>query len=98
MIISRGGGVNWPSRSCDLTPLDFFFWGYVKSKVYANNPQTTDALKVNMTNANQQIQPDLCDKVIENCTSRLHATKKSRDGHLKDNLYSVLNAIKYSFK
>jgi len=24
IVISRGGDVNWPSRSCDLTPLDFF--------------------------------------------------------------------------
>ena len=24
-IISRNGPVNWPPRSCDLTPLDFFY-------------------------------------------------------------------------
>lgn len=30
--------VNWPPRSCDLTPLDFFLWGYVKSLVYAWKP------------------------------------------------------------
>ncbi|GFX67644.1 putative transposable element [Trichonephila clavipes] len=29
-IISRFGPVNWPPRSCDLTPLDYFLWGYVK--------------------------------------------------------------------
>ena len=60
MIISRGGDVNWPPRSCDLTSLDFFLWGYLKSQVYTNKPQTIDALKVNITNAIQQIQPDLC--------------------------------------
>ncbi|CAH1994639.1 unnamed protein product [Acanthoscelides obtectus] len=26
--------VPWPPRSCDLTPLDSFLWGYLKSKVY----------------------------------------------------------------
>ncbi|GFT10696.1 uncharacterized protein TNCV_1943941 [Trichonephila clavipes] len=25
--ISRFGPVNWPPRSCDLTPLDYFLWG-----------------------------------------------------------------------
>ena len=25
-IISRNGPVNWPPRSCDLTPLDYFLW------------------------------------------------------------------------
>ncbi|GFV69425.1 histone-lysine N-methyltransferase SETMAR [Trichonephila clavipes] len=27
-LISRFGSVNWPPRSCDLTPLDYFLWGY----------------------------------------------------------------------
>ncbi|GFU89130.1 uncharacterized protein TNCV_2895781 [Trichonephila clavipes] len=30
-LISRFGPVNWPPRSCDLTPLDYFLWGYVKT-------------------------------------------------------------------
>ncbi|GFY22000.1 uncharacterized protein TNCV_3296441 [Trichonephila clavipes] len=30
-LISRFGPVNWPPRSCNLTPLDYFMWGYVKS-------------------------------------------------------------------
>ncbi|GFV43978.1 transposase [Trichonephila clavipes] len=29
-LISRFGPVNWPRRSCDLTQLDYFLWGYVK--------------------------------------------------------------------
>ena len=37
-VISRKGDYNWPPRSCDLTPLDFFLWGYVKDKVYADVP------------------------------------------------------------
>ncbi|GFT11394.1 uncharacterized protein TNCV_1144601 [Trichonephila clavipes] len=28
-LISRFGPVNRPPRSCDLTPLDYFLWGYV---------------------------------------------------------------------
>ncbi|GFT99621.1 transposable element Tc3 transposase [Trichonephila clavipes] len=28
-LISRFGPVNWPPRSCDLTPLDYFLWGCV---------------------------------------------------------------------
>ncbi|GFW50203.1 uncharacterized protein TNCV_4696211 [Trichonephila clavipes] len=41
-LISRFGPVNGPVRSCDLTPLDYFLWGYVKSLVYADKPQTLD--------------------------------------------------------
>ncbi|GFW38088.1 transposase [Trichonephila clavipes] len=44
-LISRFGPVNWPPRSCDLTPLDYFLWGYVKSLVYADKPKTLDHLE-----------------------------------------------------
>ncbi|CAH1972213.1 unnamed protein product [Acanthoscelides obtectus] len=39
-FISRLGPVNWPPRSCDLTPLDYFLWGHVKANVYSRVPQT----------------------------------------------------------
>ncbi|GFW69936.1 DUF4817 domain-containing protein [Trichonephila clavipes] len=47
-LISLFGPVNWPPRSCDLTPLDYFLWGYVKSLVYADKPQTLDYLEDNI--------------------------------------------------
>lgn len=64
IVISRRGDVNWPPRSCDLTPLYFFLWGFLKSQVYASKPQSTNALKVNITQAIAQTQLDLCGRVI----------------------------------
>ena len=32
--IARDGPTAWPPRSPDITPLNFFFWGYVKDRVY----------------------------------------------------------------
>jgi len=32
-VISRSGNNEWPARSPDLNPCNFFFWGYLKSKV-----------------------------------------------------------------
>lgn len=32
--IATNGPVRWPPRSPDITPLDFYFWGYVKDEVY----------------------------------------------------------------
>ena len=46
--ISLSGPVNWPSRSCDLTPLEYFLWFYVKAHGYANNPASIDALEGNI--------------------------------------------------
>lgn len=34
--IGRGGPIQWPPRSPDLTPLDFYLWGEIKRLVYTN--------------------------------------------------------------
>jgi hypothetical protein len=39
------GPVQWPPRSPDLTPLDYFLWGYLKTKVYAEPPINLQDLK-----------------------------------------------------
>ncbi|GFU34872.1 transposable element Tc3 transposase [Trichonephila clavipes] len=70
-LISRFGHVNWPLRSCDLTPLDYFLEGYVKSLVYAHKPQTLDHLEDNIRRVIANIRPQMLEKVIENWTSRL---------------------------
>ena len=31
----RGGPTPWPLRSPDLTPIDFFYWGYIQDIVYS---------------------------------------------------------------
>ncbi|XP_076392768.1 uncharacterized protein LOC105662516 [Megachile rotundata] len=38
--IGRGGPIYFLARSLDLTPLDFFLWGYLKNKVYTEPPTT----------------------------------------------------------
>ena len=47
-ISSRRADVVWSSRSCDLTPLDYYLWGVVKDKSYADKSGTIDALKDNI--------------------------------------------------
>ncbi|GFV39165.1 DUF4817 domain-containing protein [Trichonephila clavipes] len=58
-LISRFGPVNWPPRSCDLTPLDYFLWGYVKSLVYANKPEMLDHLEDNIRRVIADIRPQM---------------------------------------
>ncbi|GFW19924.1 retrovirus-related Pol polyprotein from transposon 17.6 [Trichonephila clavipes] len=77
-LISRFGPVNWPPRSCDLTPLDYFLWGYVKSLVYADKPQTLDHLEDNIRLVIADIRPQMLEKVTENWTSRLDYIRASR--------------------
>lgn len=69
--IGRGGPVAWPPRSPDITPLDFYFWGFIKSLVYITPPETLDVLKARITAAAHAIHPATLQKVREEWLSRL---------------------------
>ncbi|GFT35831.1 transposase [Trichonephila clavipes] len=88
-LISRFGPVNWPPRSCDLTPLDYFLWGYVKSLVYADKPQTLDHLEDNIRRVIADIRPQMLEKVIENWTSRLNYIRASRGSHMPEIIFKM---------
>ena len=65
-VISRNVDYNWPPRSCDLTPLDFFHWGYVKDKVYADAPQLIQELKEKIRAVIDDIETQMYKNVMEN--------------------------------
>ncbi|GFW42770.1 transposable element Tcb1 transposase [Trichonephila clavipes] len=88
-LISRFGPVNRPPRSCDSTPLDYFVWGYVKSLVYADRPQTLDQLEDNIRSVIADIRPQMVEKVIENWTSRLEYIRASRGIHLPEIIFKM---------
>ncbi|GFU48387.1 putative transposable element [Trichonephila clavipes] len=88
-LISRFGPVNWPPRSCDFTPLDYFLWGYVKSLVYADKPQTLHHLKDNIRRVIADIRPQMLEKVIENWTSRLDYIRVSRGSPMPEIIFKM---------
>ncbi|GFW94320.1 transposable element Tc3 transposase [Trichonephila clavipes] len=92
-LISRFGPVNCPPRSCDLTPLDYFLWGYVKSLVYADKPQTLDPLEDNIPRVIADIGPQMLEKVIENWTSRLDYIRASRGSPMPEIIFKIGSPI-----
>ncbi|GFT61924.1 transposable element Tc3 transposase [Trichonephila clavipes] len=88
-LISRFGPVNWPPRSCDLTPLDYFLWGYVKSLVYVDKPQTLDHMEDNIRRVIADIRPQMLEKVIENWTSRLDYIQASRGSPMPEIIFKM---------
>ncbi|GFT87041.1 uncharacterized protein TNCV_1258161 [Trichonephila clavipes] len=87
--ISRFGPVNWPPRSCDLTPLDYFLWGYVKSLVCADTPQTLDHLEDNIRHVIADIRPQIMEKVIKNWTSKLDYIRASSGSHMPEIIFKM---------
>ncbi|CAH2091176.1 unnamed protein product [Euphydryas editha] len=49
--IERSGTISWPARSSNLNPLDFFYWGAVKEKVYLKSMKNVAELRQRLTEA-----------------------------------------------
>ena len=80
-------------QNCDLNicqrfnAAGLFLWGFLKSKVYANKPTTTQALKREIERCINEIRPHLCKMVMENVDKRVCICQQSRGGHLPDMLF-----------
>lgn len=81
--IGRRGAVEWPARSPDLTPLDFFFWGFLKTKVYETRPQNLDELRMRIENACRLVTPEMLENVRHAFESRLYFCQEVNGGHFE---------------
>ncbi|GFV64624.1 transposable element Tc3 transposase [Trichonephila clavipes] len=88
-LISRFGPVNWPPRSCDLTPIDYLLWGYVKTLVYVDKRQTLDHLEDNIRRVIADIRPQMLENVIEIWTSRLDYIRASHGSHMPEIIFKM---------
>ena len=62
----------WPPRSPDLTPWDFFLWGFVKDRVYVPQlPMSLKELGDRITHAMQTITADMLHRVWDKFDYRL---------------------------
>ncbi|EFN77080.1 hypothetical protein EAI_00002, partial [Harpegnathos saltator] len=53
----------WPLGSPDMTPLDFFLWGYVKEKVYETEPTTIEDMQQCIRNVFRSIISTMLERV-----------------------------------
>jgi len=79
-VISKGF---WPPRSPDLTPPDYFLWGYLKGRVYQIKPRTIDALKANITEENQAVTTDVLERTFQNMARRVQSCLDANGGHFQ---------------
>ena len=86
-IISHRADVVWPPRSCDLTPSDYYLWGAVKDKCYADKPETIDTLKDNIREVIGEIQLHTIDNMLKNWTDRVKYCMASRGSHLNEIIF-----------
>lgn len=81
--ISRKVQHPWPAHSPDLTPLDFFLWGYLKSKVYERSPETLEELKNAIEREIKRIPAVTCARVMEEMKKRATLCVQRNGSHLE---------------
>jgi transposase len=81
--IGRRGPVAWPPRSPDLTPLDFFFWGFIKHIVFASQPTDLNDLKKKIVRACARVTPQILNNVRNNLFRRLNLCHSMRGIHFE---------------
>ena len=87
-VISRFGDVPWPPRSPDLTIPDFFLWGFLKSRVYAEKPRSIPELKEAIQREIQAIPQHMLEDSMRNFRERLESCVQSQGHHLRDVIFS----------
>ena len=73
--------IPWSPRSLDLTPIDFFLWGYIKSKVYTRNYDSLDDLKALITAPFQSISTQMISATMSDFEKLLKRIFKVRGVH-----------------
>lgn len=84
--IGRGSEFPWPARSPDFNPLDFYFWGHMKTLVYAQEINTRQELWQQIENAANFIrnQPNIFLKVRRNFSNRINKCIDVNGGHFEN--------------
>ncbi|GFT34868.1 DUF4817 domain-containing protein [Trichonephila clavipes] len=82
-IISRRCRYPWPPRSPDLTPVDFWLWGYLKSHVYLSGPSSLSELKDAIRREVSSIHPDMLHSDVDGFVTRLECLLPCGCGHVE---------------
>ena len=81
--MSRLEASPWPASSPDVTPLDFFLWGHLKSQVYQSSPRSLEGLKNAVKSAVRRLSPSLYRAAAEATLRRAKLCLERNGGHFE---------------
>ena len=75
---------HWPARSPDITPCDFFLWGYVKDQIrHLGILPNRDALKAAVTNVIRGLDQQICTRACHSVVKRLQVLRIRGGRHIE---------------
>ena len=85
-VISRKADFEWPPKSPDLNPLDYWFWGHCEAEVLRTKPTTLDELKEEVEAFCETVSGDVVEKSIMNIVKRIKYCAAEKGGHFEHKL------------
>ena len=82
-VIAFGQPREWPPRSPDLPPCDFFLWGYLKSRVYQTPPQNLENIRNRITAEVHSLPRDMVRRAVLNMEIRARLCIERNGAHIK---------------
>lgn len=77
------GPIPWSPQSPDITPLDFFLWGYVKDVVYRTKIQDITDLKQKISDATATTDEAMLQRTWQEIKYCLHVLRASNCAHIE---------------
>jgi hypothetical protein len=76
--------MKWPPRCPDLTPYDFFLWGYAKENMFVPPlPLDTDELKLKVTIPIETVGRNMSERVWDEQDYRLDICRVTNGAHIE---------------
>uniref|UniRef100_A0ABD2WYJ0 DUF4817 domain-containing protein n=1 Tax=Trichogramma kaykai TaxID=54128 RepID=A0ABD2WYJ0_9HYME len=73
----------WPPRSPDLSPLDFFYWGAIKARIYRHEVNNLPEMERRIAAAAATITVEMLQNVSRNFIRRLRLCVEQGGGHIE---------------
>ena len=80
-LISHKSEFPWPPRSPDLSPLDFFLWGFLKEVIFKRKPVSVPKLKDFIVQTVATVEEETLQNAMENFVMRIHKCMAENGGH-----------------
>ena len=81
--IGRNGPTPWPPRSPDITPLDFFLWGYVKDRVYRMPVRDVETLQSRIIEVLGTVNEEMLENTWREIEYRLDILRATNGAHVE---------------
>ena len=81
--IGRNGPTPWPPRSPDITPLDFFLWGYVKDRVYRTPVRDVETLQSRIIEVLATVNEEMLENTWREIEYRLDILRATNGAHVE---------------